>query len=156
MTPFSTSMFNLAKPVGCNYWSDWTTPDDDRDGFVDEPYVISEWVGLQDNLPWTVSNGWLTAPQRILALVQDVEALNFQHGILNSLDAKLEAAVQALDDVNQCNNVAAINTLRAFINAVRAQSGNKLAEEEANDLIAQAQAIIDLLNVQPGCGSYYW
>jgi len=46
----SSNPFNLAAPVGGNYWSDWTTPDDDGDGFVDSPYVF---YGGQDNLPWT-------------------------------------------------------------------------------------------------------
>ena len=53
---------------GGNYWSDWTSPDDDPppdgDGFVDDPYVFT---GGQDNLPWTVPDGWLvdTTPPEI-------------------------------------------------------------------------------------------
>jgi parallel beta-helix repeat protein len=52
----SGNIFNLAKPLGGNYWSDWTTPDNDHDGFVDNPYVFT---GGQDNLPWTRQDGWL-------------------------------------------------------------------------------------------------
>ena len=44
----SGNLFNLAAPTGGNYWSNWTTPDSDNDGFVDNPYVFS---GGQDNLP---------------------------------------------------------------------------------------------------------
>ena len=51
--------FNLDKPVGGNYWSDWTTPDNDGDGFVDNPYVFS---GDQDNLPWVRQDGWRRMP----------------------------------------------------------------------------------------------
>jgi len=36
------NIFNLSKPIGGNYWSDWTGADDDGDGFVDEPYSIDE------------------------------------------------------------------------------------------------------------------
>jgi hypothetical protein len=42
-------VFNLDKPTGGNYWSDWTSPDADGDGFVDNPYVFTDG---QDNLPW--------------------------------------------------------------------------------------------------------
>jgi PKD repeat protein len=48
-------VFNLDEPVGGNYWSDWTGPDDDGDGFVDSPYVFT---GGQDNLPWVNQDGW--------------------------------------------------------------------------------------------------
>jgi parallel beta-helix repeat protein len=40
--------FNLGKPEGGNHWNDWTSPNDDGDWFVDEPYTFSEG---QDNLP---------------------------------------------------------------------------------------------------------
>jgi parallel beta-helix repeat protein len=56
----SSNLFNLDKPVGGNYWSDWTTPDDNADGFVDEPYIIiSELLDSpRDDLPWTMQDGW--------------------------------------------------------------------------------------------------
>ena len=53
---FGSNIFNLDKPVGGNYWSDWTVPDNDADGFVDNPYVF---YGGQDNFPWVRQNGWL-------------------------------------------------------------------------------------------------
>lgn len=52
----SGNLFNLGKPTGGNYWSDWNSPDADYDGFVDSPYVFT---GGQDNFPWAVQNGWL-------------------------------------------------------------------------------------------------
>lgn len=72
--------------------------------------------------------------------------MNLHQGIENSLDAKLDAAVQALDDINQNNDVAAINTLGAFINAVEAQRGKKITEADADALIAAAQEIIAALS----------
>jgi hemerythrin-like domain-containing protein len=72
--------------------------------------------------------------------------LKLQHGIENSLLAKLDAAIQKLDDDNDNNDLAAINSLQAFINAVEAQSGKKISEEDVDDLIAAAQQIIDLLS----------
>lgn len=32
--------WNLPAPTGGNYWSNWSTPDANNDGFVDMPYVI--------------------------------------------------------------------------------------------------------------------
>ena len=78
-------------------------------------------------------------------IINTVFALNLQQGISNSLDTKLESAIQALDDTNSNNDVAAINSLNAFINAVEAQRGNKIPEADADELIAQAQALIATL-----------
>jgi hypothetical protein len=227
------NLFNLDRPVGGNYWSNWTSPDSDGDGFVDIPYVFT---GGVDNLPWTLQDGWLAvaptwpevstltasdvglkwlvltwtpaehdvgvaeyrlyqdgiliaflagtdptslvtglgcdteytfkveacdaesncstdgpsvtvrtltlegAIQRLISLVTN---LNLQHGIENSLDAKLEAAEQALNDINQNNDVAANNSLQAFINAVEAQRGKMIPEAVADLLISATQEIID-------------
>ncbi len=46
------SIWNLPYPFGGNYWSDWTTPDVDEDGFVDFPRVIDPGINL-DNWPFT-------------------------------------------------------------------------------------------------------
>jgi len=138
----SSNFFNLDKPLGGNYWSDWTGPDDDKDGFVDSPYVF---VGGQDDLPWTVQDGWITPQVRIEQLITKVLSLNLQQGISNSLDSKLDAVKKALEDVNENNDGAAINALGAFINAVNAQRGGKISEEDADALIEMAQQIIDLL-----------
>jgi hypothetical protein len=73
----------------------------------------------------------------ILDLADDVMALNLYKGISNSLEAKLNAALRALEDENENNDIAAINTLGAFI---------KIPEAEADALIAAAQEIIELLS----------
>lgn len=79
-------------------------------------------------------------------LINHVLTLNLQQGISNSLDAKLSAALQAVDDFNAYNDIAAINTLEAFINAVEAQRGNKIPEADADELIAVALEIIAILS----------
>ena len=85
----------------------------------------------------------------LMELTQKVIALNLQQGISNSLDAKLQAAMQAaLEDINENNDVAAINNLEAFINAIKAQRGNKIPEADADALIADVQKIIDLLSAE--------
>lgn len=78
----------------------------------------------------------------ITDLIHDAMSLNAQSGISNSFDAKISAAMDTLDDSNTKNNVAAINEMNAFINAVVAQRGKKLTEADADRLIAKAQTII--------------
>jgi PKD repeat protein len=88
----------------------------------------------------------LTPTQATQDLIDIVETFNLQQGIENSLDVKLDAAIGALDDINQNNDSAAINTLTAFINAVEAQRGNNITIEQADILIAAAQQIITYLS----------
>jgi parallel beta-helix repeat protein len=219
------NIFNLDRPTGGNYWSNWTSPDNDGDGFVDLAFLFYD--GGEDSLPWTIPNGWLRQPpaavcqdvtvmvdsncegvvepedvdngswdpdgdpitlslspegpypmgttgvtltvtddqgassvctatvkvlgagEGILQLIAKVMVLNLHNGIENSLDAKLDAALKALDDLNANNDVAAINAIEAFINAVEAQRGDKIAAEDADDLIDTANKIIVAL--QNGC-----
>jgi parallel beta-helix repeat protein len=45
-------------PLGGNYWSDWTSPDDNADGVVDSPYTIFGGSN-KDSYPVTTQDGWL-------------------------------------------------------------------------------------------------
>ncbi|MBR9681402.1 MAG: hypothetical protein GOV00_01230 [Candidatus Altiarchaeota archaeon] len=56
---YASNTYNLAAPVGGNYFSDWNSPDTDANGFVDSPYTFS---GGLDNLPWATMTGWDSAP----------------------------------------------------------------------------------------------
>ena len=78
-------------------------------------------------------------------LMEDVVVLNLSRGIENSLDAKLDRVLTALEEARRNSEQVAVNVLEAFINAVQAQSGNHIPVADADDLIAKAQAIIDLL-----------
>ncbi len=61
------NIFHLDPPVGGNYWSDWTSPDADGDGFVDVPYVFNSG---QDDYPWACPFGDVdqTPPVSVLEL----------------------------------------------------------------------------------------
>jgi parallel beta-helix repeat protein/predicted outer membrane repeat protein len=87
-----------------------------------------------------------TPAELVAELLEGVGGLELPSGITNSLEAKLSAALRALEDENEDNDLAAINTLGAFINAVEAQRGKKIPEAEADALIAAAQEIIELLS----------
>tara|TARA_B100001123_G_scaffold213524_1_gene241118 strand:- start:11502 stop:11666 length:165 start_codon:yes stop_codon:yes gene_type:complete len=54
----------------------------------------------------------------------------------------LDAAVSSLE---RGDDGAAVNQLEAFINKVEAQRGKKISDEDADTLIALAQAIIDAI-----------
>ena len=85
----------------------------------------------------------LTPAQGVEDLVVVVQDANLQQGIENSLDVKLDSAMQSLTDLNQNNDQAAINSLNAFINAAEAQRGNFLTNVQADELVSYAQRIID-------------
>lgn len=109
-------------------------------------------MGRNDHVPtgitpdvWTL-NLYPTPQEAIEDLILLTEDMNLQNGINNSLDAKLDAVLKALEDANEKNDVAAINALNAFINAVEAQRGNKISEADADILIAAALDIIAMLN----------
>lgn len=64
------------------------------------------------------------------------------HGIANSLFAKLDAAQRALD---RGNTHGAVHQLEAFIHHVRAQSGKHIDAEHAEHMIHHAHLVIDAL-----------
>ena len=72
-------------------------------------------------------------------MVQTVADLDLPAGAEGSLTAKLDAAIAALD---RGSDKAAVNNLNAFKNYVRAQSGKKINESDADTLIAEAERII--------------
>ena len=86
-----------------------------------------------------------TPAELLNELISRVINLNIATGISNSLDAKLENALAALEDAKHNNDHSAVNMLNAFINHVEAQRGQKLTDEQADLLISAAQAIIDKL-----------
>jgi PKD repeat protein len=76
-------------------------------------------------------------------LSDDMEEMGLPEGTEESLNASLDTANKVLKDSNPKNDIAAINTLKAFINKVEAQRGKKISGADADALTAQAQAIID-------------
>ena len=84
--------------------------------------------------------------EQITDLQEIVEEMDLPRGMATSLNAKLAGARDALEagDVE-----GACNVLRGFLKQVRAQSGRRLTEEQAAELIAEAEEIRSAL----GCDS---
>jgi hypothetical protein len=78
-------------------------------------------------------------------LADDVIELVQYDGLANSLLAKIDTAIGILEDGNDKNDKAAVNSLKALINAIQAQSGEKISQEEASELIENARIIIEML-----------
>ena len=85
----------------------------------------------------------LTPAQATQNVVKLVKSMNLPHGLTNSLDAKLRAAINSL---NRGNPTPAKNQLNAFINEVKAQTGKKITSAQATQLIAAASDIIKALH----------
>ncbi len=137
----SGNVFSLPAPCRGNYWSNWTSPGDAGCGFADSPYVF---LCGQDDLPWAVPNGWdllEIAREMLQVFAERVAVSNLSDG----LDVRIKAALGALDDVNDNDNAAAVDSLEALVGAVEALRGNKISEEDAGVLVTAAQQIIDLL-----------
>jgi hypothetical protein len=84
-----------------------------------------------------------TPQKAIQDLINQVQSLGLSKGIENSLLAKLQAALKALDG---CNVNTSANQLMAFINEVNAQRGKALTQGQGDQLIMVAQEIIAGLN----------
>ena len=78
----------------------------------------------------------------IEGLMSMVEGLNLQQGIENSLGAKLQNAKDSLTAANAGLREDAVNKLQAYINACEAQRDKALTSEQADELIAHANAIV--------------
>lgn len=68
--------------------------------------------------------------------------LKLHDRISDILDAKLDAVLKAMRNSNGNNDLATINSLQDFINAVMARSGNQIPQADADIVIAAAQELI--------------
>jgi len=77
----------------------------------------------------------------LTSLATFVQTLNLSNGISNSLDTKLQNALQALDAASAGDSPSACNRIAAFINEVGAQTGNALTLAQAAQLTNVAQQV---------------
>ena len=79
------------------------------------------------------------------SLSELVTSYNLKQGIANSLDSKLENALDALSAANAGQRQDVANKLEAFINAVEAQRGKELTNAQADALVSLARRILAVL-----------
>jgi hypothetical protein len=99
----------------------------------------------------TLTSGSIT--ESVVSLEDQLEALsslilgiNAHSGISNAMDSKLNRVFAALDDTNEKNDGAALNSMYAFCSSIDAQRGKKLTEEQASTLIEAGNGIISTLD----------
>jgi hypothetical protein len=83
-------------------------------------------------------------PQLIASLSSYVQSLGLSHGAQTSFLAKLNAALSYL---SSGDIASAVDSINAFINEAKAQSGKKLTSAQASQMISQAQSIIFTIGV---------
>lgn len=90
-----------------------------------------------------------TPVDMIGTLSKKITAINsmqgIPNGILGSLEAKLQNAINAINDLNANDVASAIGKLQAFINEVNAQRGNKITGDQADVLIGGRDSSSDPL-----------
>ena len=107
-------------------------------------------AGGNDDAGSTSGSGFIfTLVVNPIAAINDLTNIVFEmelsQGMKNALQSKLDLPLRALTDDNLQNDVSAINSLQAFINAVEAQREKKISEADADNLTAAALATIGLL-----------
>jgi hypothetical protein len=113
-------------------------------------YFKSQGKGLR----YVAEGGYISSlPPEAVTLEEQLEALsalivetNANAGISNALDSKLNRVFAALDDTNENNDGAALNSMYAFCSSIDAQRGKKLTEEQAKQLIEAGNGIISSLD----------
>jgi len=96
--------------------------------------------GNVDSFPDEVTITAQTPQAAISSLIAKVQSLGLPHGLEHSLTAKMRAANRSL---NRGNRRAAVNQLQAFIHELNAHRGRNITEEQAAQLIAVADQIIN-------------
>lgn len=95
-----------------------------------------------------IFGAWIVSTEKpvvvhIVVLEDSIASMDLHRGVKKSLAKKIENAIQSMEK-GQVN--AAAHRLEAFISEVEAQRGKKITNEQADILVAYAQAIIDLLS----------
>jgi hypothetical protein len=71
--------------------------------------------------------------------------LKLDDRISNILEAKLDAVLKAMHDSNRNSDLATVDSLQDFINAVMIRSGNQIPQADVDVVIEAAQELIRLL-----------
>ena len=81
--------------------------------------------------------------------MRTVNESNIRHGIQNSLDAKIQNAIGALNSAHNNSYGTVCNLMGAFISSVQAQEGQAITGAEATAFISSARQIKATLGCTP-------
>ena len=97
-----------------------------------------------------------TSKEDVEQLIEEIINLSLHKGFFNCLDAKLNTALRALNQIKSNNNNAAINSLKAFKRIVELQVDRFISYEDAINFTNMATRIIYKLGEEgcPLCGCY--
>ena len=153
-----TRIFHLKVLVIAQWRSElWTTDGTEagtvRVGELPSGFGQSEMVRFGDKLFFSSDDGqrgrelWAfgvpDAGDQVADLIDDLAEVEIDGGGGNGLAATLGNALDKLTDEATNNDNGAAGQLQAFIHQIEAKRGNALTEEQADALIAAAQAILD-------------
>ena len=139
------NVFNGPAPTGGNFWNTFDDPAEgciDQapiDGFCDAPFVFN---GGQDDLPWTIQNGWITRAV-VAALFDDLQDIvdnNPNTALADKLEDvrdKLQTALAAFDQRPPGNQAAVGNIEGAVGDLEAAVSDGLLDLVEGSDFMDQ-------------------
>ena len=117
------------------------------DSLADVP--VSMPAGAQTSFNWLGVFGTVDGVEMVVLspatmienLIASTQEINLHHGISNALDSKLNNALDAW--IAQEEDV--VDRLLAFINSVEAQRDKKITNAEADFLVGEANAIINVI-----------
>jgi hypothetical protein len=75
-------------------------------------------------------------------LIDLLPGLDIPEKLQDQLGQRLLGVVERLEDQNSENDVAAVNKLEAFVNAVEAQRGKQIPEADADALVESVVGVI--------------
>jgi hypothetical protein len=135
---------------GLGIGANLTQPSRQLDGTIVEVQIFDEPLSADQRavVEQELLERYFVAPdveESIGELVGDVEDIDLPNGLETALTSKLQNALESYQDGNLA---AAINKLQAFINQVEAKRGNGISEEDADALIAAAEAIISQIEAE--------
>ena len=158
VSTIGSDVWDNGYPQGGNYWDtyagtdSYSGPNQDlpgADGMGDTSHPVTG--GGVDKYPLMAPISFEEDPvEQIENLVDDIEDMDLEGGTENQLTSKLDNALKSLEKEKYGT---AINQLNAFIKAVEAQAGKKLTQEDADALIAAAEATIAKIKEDMASGS---
>jgi len=122
----SSNDWDAGPSIGGNYWDDWTSPDSNGDGFVDNPYQVA--VGTsQDNYPYVSFDAWILIVQPFPASYYPGQQVNLTATYAGTL------CTEVTYEVDYPNGTILLIQTEGLVNGVAGLSFNLSADAPVGD-----------------------